>query len=108
MLSFWSCGSVILVLALTPTASNFPTTGWDKGNHVLAFTVLTILGCRAYPNRVAVVLLGGILYGGLIEVLQSFTVYRSADWGDLIADAIGVLVGRGLLACRWPRHWSRR
>ena len=103
MLMFWSCGGIILVLALLPTTSGLPDTGWDKINHVLAFSVLTILGCRAYPNRIAAVLLGAILYGGLIEVLQSFTPYRSAEWSDLVADAVGVLVGRVLLACRWPK-----
>lgn len=98
MLMFWSCGAIILVLALIPTAPYLPSTGWDKSNHLLAFAVLTVLGCRAYPNRIAVVLIGAILYGGLIEVLQSFTPYRSAEWADLVADAIGVLLGRGLLA----------
>ena len=103
MLMFWSCGVAILILALMPTGPQLPTTGWDKSDHALAFVVLTILGCRAYPNRIAVVLVGLILYGGLIEVLQSFTPYRSAEWADLLADAIGVIVGRGLMACRWPR-----
>jgi VanZ family protein len=103
MLMFWSCGVIILVLALIPTAPYLPSTGWDKSNHLLAFAVLTILGCRAYPSRIAVVLVGAMFYGGLIEVLQSFIPYRSAEWADLIADAIGVLVGRGLLACRWPK-----
>jgi VanZ family protein len=99
---FWGCGATILVLALSPTAPELPGTGWDKGNHVLAFLVLTVLGCRAYPHRIAVILAGAVLYGGLIEVLQSFTPYRSADWADLIADAVGVFFGRALLATLWP------
>lgn len=103
MLMFWSCGVIILLLALIPTGPYLPSTSWDKSNHVLAFLVLTVLGCRAYPNRIALVLAGAILYGGLIEVLQSFTPYRSAEWVDLIADAIGVIIGRALLACRWLR-----
>ena len=88
-----------------PTVPHLPTTGWDKSNHALAFIVLTILGCRAYPNAIAAVLLGSIAFGGLIEILQSFTPYRFAEWGDLLADTIGVIVGRGLdsLHRRW-RH----
>jgi hypothetical protein len=35
---------------------------------------------------------------GLIEVLQSFTTYRLAEWGDLLADAIGVVGGYALNA----------
>ncbi len=108
MLTFWSCGGIILVLSLLPTTASIPDTGWDKSNHVLAFFVLTILGCRAYPNRIAVVLLGAILYGGLIEVLQFLTPHRSAEWMDLIADAVGVLVGRvGVLVGRALLAWRR-
>ena len=35
-----------------------------------------------------------ILYGGLIELLQ-FTVFtwRSGEWGDLFADAVGAFMG---------------
>lgn len=88
----------ILVLALMPiTVPHIPTTGWDKSNHLLAFAVLTILDCRTFPDRVAAVLVGSVLYGGLIEVLQSFTPHRSAEWGDLVADALGVIVGCGLV-----------
>jgi VanZ family protein len=97
-LAFWSCALVVLVLALVPTAPQLPTTGWDKGNHVLAFSVLTVLGCRAYPARVAAILAGLLLYGGLIEVLQSFTPYRLAEFGDLFADGIGILLGRVLIS----------
>ncbi|RZA07387.1 MAG: VanZ family protein, partial [Proteobacteria bacterium] len=32
-------------------------------------------------------------YGGLIEVLQSLTPDRSAEWADLLADGIGLGVG---------------
>ena len=94
---FWGCGAAILVLALMPTVPQMPTTGWDKSNHVLAFAVLCFLGCLAYPNRIAAVLMGSILCGGLIEVLQSFTPYRFAEWSDLLADTIGVIVGRLLI-----------
>ena len=108
MLAFWSCGGIILVLSLLPTTASIPDTGWDKSNHVLAFFILTILGCRAYPNRIAVVLLGAILYGGLIEVLQFLTPHRSAEWMDLIADALGVLAGRTgvFVACALNRRYQ--
>ena len=87
----------VLVLALMPTVPELPSTGWDKSNHVLAFAVLALLGLRAYPPRVAAVMLGLLAYGGLIEVLQSFTTYRLAEWADLLADAIGILTGSALV-----------
>jgi len=100
---FWGCGAIILVLALIPAAPELPSAGWDKGNHVLAFLVLTVLGGRAYPNHIAIILVGAVLYGGLIEVLQSFIPYRSAEWADLAADAVGAFLGRALLAASWLR-----
>lgn len=83
----------MLVLSLVPTTPEMPATGWDKGNHFLGFAVLAFLCLRAYPQRAAAMLAGLLLYGGLIEVLQSFTAYRSAEWGDLLADAIGIAGG---------------
>ena len=92
----WAFGSValaVLVLALMPTVPHMSTTGWDKANHLLAFAVLAWLGCHAYPQRLALVLLGLLAYGALTEILQSFTSYRFADWHDLLADGVGLLLG---------------
>jgi VanZ family protein len=89
--------SVVTALSLLPLGPDAPTTGWDKTNHLLAFGWLAIVGCRAWPQRHAAALAGLLAYGGLIEVLQSFTGYRSAEWGDLLADALGLLLGWALL-----------
>ena len=44
--------------------------------------------------HVLVVILLPIMLGGLMEIAQStMTVYRGGDWGDFIADAVGVLAG---------------
>jgi VanZ family protein len=44
--------------------------------------------------------IGGALlaYGGLIEVLQSFTPNRVGEWPDLLADSVGVALGLLLAA----------
>jgi len=34
----------------------------------------------------------------LIEVLQLFVPGRSSEWGDLLADGIGIVFGMGLAA----------
>jgi VanZ family protein len=49
--------------------------------------------------------LGLLFFGGLIEILQSFTTYRFAEWIDWIADGVGVLAGYLLnwVLCR--RSW---
>jgi VanZ family protein len=40
-----------------------------------------------------VVLAALLAYGGLIEILQSLTPYRSAEWADLLADGLGLAIG---------------
>ena len=85
--------TVVLALALMPTVPQMPTTGWDKSNHLLAFAVMSWLGCMAYPRHNALVLLALLAYGALIEVLQSFTPHRSAELGDLFADSLGLVPG---------------
>ena len=94
-LAFGICLLAVLVLALMPTDVPIPSTGWDKSNHLLAFSVMALLGRRACPGRTMAVLAGLLAYGALIEVLQSFTPSRSADWHDLVADAVGLALGWG-------------
>ena len=91
--AFVLCAFSVLVLALLPAPPRLFTTGWDKSNHLLAFSVMAWLGLRAFPRRVLWVLAGLLAYGVLIEILQSFTPTRSAEWLDLLADALGILVG---------------
>ena len=94
-LAFGLCVLAVLVLALMPTDLPMPSTGWDKSNHLLAFSVMALLGRRAYPGRTVAVLSSLLAYGVLIEVLQSFTPNRFAEWQDLVADAAGLALGWG-------------
>ncbi|MDB5731142.1 MAG: hypothetical protein JWQ03_1037 [Variovorax sp.] len=91
--AFWACALAVLVLALMPPTPHMPTTGWDKSNHLLAFSTLAVLGLWSWPGRTVAVLVALLAYGGLIEILQSFTPDRSAEWADLLADGLGLLVG---------------
>jgi VanZ family protein len=47
-----------------------------------------------------------LAYGGLIEVLQSFTPNRYAEIGDLFADGVGLAIGAVL--ARFTAHWMPR
>ncbi|MBB1603848.1 VanZ family protein [Variovorax sp. UMC13] len=84
---------ILLAFSLMPPSPSMPSTGWDKSNHMLGFAVLAMLGHAAWPRHRWAMLAGLLAYGGLIEVLQSFTPDRFAEWGDLLADGIGLLVG---------------
>lgn len=81
---------VVLVLSLLPSPEPPPfSTGWDKSDHVSAYLVLGLLGIGACTNRFR--LWPALLaYGGVIELLQGFVGWRTASWGDFLADGIGL------------------
>jgi LPXTG-motif cell wall-anchored protein len=91
--AFWLATLSVLVLSLLPTSTPLPSTGWDKSNHVLGFAVLAMLGSLAYRRQEFRVAVGLFAFGVLIEVLQAFSGYRFAEWGDLLSDVIGIGVG---------------
>lgn len=107
----WRCLLLALLititwLALTPHPPRSADLGWDKLNHLAAFGSLAFCAMRGFaragPWRVAAALL---LYGALIEVAQSQVPGRSAEWGDLLADSLGIALGVAAhaLAARWLR-----
>jgi VanZ family protein len=98
-LAFWLCALAVLVLSLGPVSPQLPTTGWDKSNHLLAFCVLTTLGRQAYPARPLQIIIGLMLYGGAIELLQMLTPDRYAEWLDWLADVLGIAFGHVLASC---------
>jgi VanZ family protein len=79
-------------LALTPRPP-LADTGADKINHLLAFTALSITAWFGFPGARRVAMATLLAYGGLIELAQSFTPSRSAEWGDVAADAVGIALG---------------
>ncbi|MEO8806272.1 MAG: VanZ family protein [Burkholderiaceae bacterium] len=83
-------------LALSPTPPDGIDTGWDKLNHALAFAVLTVMATFALPHsrwRFWLLVSGLLCFGGAIEIAQSFTPTRNAEWADLLADAVGMAAG---------------
>lgn len=94
---FWLCLLGVLVLSLLPGTQILPSTGWDKSNHALAFAMLMLLADFAYPRRSLRIFVALLAFGGLIEILQGMTGYRFAEWADLLADGVGLVIG-GLLA----------
>ena len=84
--------SVMAFIPITdiPNAFNI----WDKAQHALAFTVLTIVGNLAYTKLTKAVYIGLILYGAAIELIQStLTTTRFGEMSDLLADSVGIAIG---------------
>ena len=98
MLAFWITCATVTTLALLPTAYLPPNlfNWWDKAQHALAFAVLGGLGLGAYPRHVPRVLIGLVLMGGCIELVQAATGWRYGEWFDWLADIVGVVLA-GLL-----------
>ena len=98
--------TLVAALALTPTPPQQLSLGWDKLNHLVAFVVLAVcavFGWRDARAAQRAVLLALLAYGGAIELLQRHVPGRSAEWADLLADAIGIGAG-ALLAAAWLRR----
>jgi VanZ family protein len=102
--------AVVSYLALTPVPPPSIDFGWDKLNHVLAFSALGFSASLSCPvsRRVRLLLLFMLFgYGGLIEVLQQFVPGRACEWADLFADSVGIVLG-ALLAAGAVRTVSSR
>jgi len=96
-------------LALTPRPPPQIDFGWDKLNHVLAFSALAFsAGLGWAGERRACWLASAVLvaYGGLIEILQLWVPGRTSEWGDLLGDTVGVACGMAL-ALGWLRLLAR-
>jgi VanZ family protein len=112
---FWLAAGTALVLLVTwlclrPSAGGEP---WfpdaDKFQHAAAFLALGGLALALVERRhytVACVAL--LVFGGAIEVAQCLMPYgRSAEWADLAADGLGiVLAALASLAIR--ESWLQR
>lgn len=104
--SFWA--AVILWLSLTPSPPQLPgLLGWDKLLHAGAYGLLSVLIAQILFHVINhldkacwYAGLAALCYGTLLEVLQLLTqTGRTAEWLDLFADAVGIL-----LCCVIFRH----
>ena len=105
--AFWGAAVAVGVLALVPATLPLPSTGWDKANHALAFAVLAWLGSSCWPGVWVRVMVALALYGGAIEIAQTFTETRMGEWADWCADLVGLAVAAGLHALDMRRHTLR-
>ena len=81
----------------------------DKLEHFLAYFALALLGSGIVePPRLWLVMARCFALGLAVEALQAFaTETRSADWADVLANALGVLAAwavAGGSRAGWARH----
>lgn len=91
--------ALILWLSTSPLEHPVVTSTWDKANHAIAFIELILLARLGWP-RLSVIHSALIIFGFgvVIEIIQAPIPYRSASVLDLVADAVGIVIG---LAIWW-------
>jgi len=117
----WQAASAVLLLlvlasALMPAIWFWPDRvrmeNWlahlDKWAHLLTFAFLAVWFAGQYRRgaywRIALGLVG---FGILIEICQRAVGYRSAEWLDLGADVIGIVIGL-MIGLAGAGGWSQR
>ena len=115
--------AVVLLLTLTPSDEMPRTPVWellsfDTAAHAGVFFVLAGLSWfslrhqRRWPQLAAhagaAVLIGSLLFGALIEVLQmTMRLGRHGEWSDLLSDELGAVLAVGL-ATLWAARAARQ
>src|SRR5210317_1200001 len=99
LLRLWyACGAVllfaVLIVSLLPVPASAVAVG-DKVSHLLTYSVLCgWFSLLARSSRaLAGIVIALIAYGMMIEFLQGLTGYRYAEWGDVLANVTGCLLG---------------
>jgi VanZ family protein len=91
--------------------------GQDKLVHFILYLLLSLAVCldfyrqwTDFSSRRMIIwaILFPVLYGGMIELLQgNFFPPRTAEWGDWLADTLGVFAGYFLAKSFYPKFIKR-
>ncbi len=95
--------------AFTPQPPGFEFKDSDKVNHFLAFSSLTLvcaLGMAPLRSRLVFAVMGMLLFGVFIELVQSQLPTRTAEAMDVVADSVGI--AGGLLMLLGARRWASK
>lgn len=100
---------LVLLAALMPLKSEPPwPPRWDKTLHGLSFMLLMIVCCGPYIKSARIpILLLLFLCGLMIELIQIPLPGRREEWGDLLADVIGLAAGFVIVRF-WLGNWCLR
>jgi VanZ family protein len=97
---FWPALAVVMWGELTPHPPQLAgPLMWDKLDHFIAYFGLALLSTLAWGLKRSLIwlFLGLVVLGGGMEILQAL-LGRDAEWGDFIANDLGILTGLGVAA----------
>ena len=92
---FWPALAVVIWGELTPHPPKLAGPWiWDKLDHFTAYFGLMLLSSLAWglKRSLAGLCLALVALGGGLEIVQSL-VGRDGEWGDFIANDLGILLG---------------
>ncbi|MEO8302123.1 MAG: VanZ family protein [Rhizomicrobium sp.] len=95
---FWPALAVVVWGELTPHPPELAgPLMWDKLDHFIAYFGLSLLSTLAWGLRRSLIWLfaGLVALGGGMEILQDL-LGRDAEWGDFLANDLGILTGLGV------------
>ena len=98
LLSLWLFWPGVLLIAWGELTPNPPQMGgvfgWDKAEHFIAYFGLASMASQmiGFRRRLAWAILGVILLGGALEIVQYFAG-RDAELMDFVANTLGALAG---------------
>lgn len=94
----------LLVGGAQPFAVGLVPAPWDKLAHMAVYAVLAcaigFASRRQGPSAMLIGFLGALLVGALDEFSQMHLPGRTAEFDDLVADAVGAALGTVVLAVR--------
>jgi VanZ family protein len=83
----------LLYMCLAPSDDLPKVNLWDKEEHALSWFVLAATGLLLSPRRPRGIALFSFGLGVFVEVAQGLMGFgRDADWHDVAADSIGIVV----------------
>ena len=104
-LGLWIAAIVALVvICLVPLDSLPPLPdNSDKLEHLLGYFALSAAAVQLFGSRraLSLVAVGLVALGIGIEIAQGYTVYRSSDLADALANTLGVLLGMATAVTPW-------
>ncbi|WP_439817222.1 VanZ family protein [Zavarzinia sp. CC-PAN008] len=101
------CYATYASLAENPVAPQ----AWDKGVHFVGYFGLMLMAGLALvlPRRVLPAALVLLAYSGAIEILQTQTETRLGEFGDFLANGLGIVAALLVLAAlQLMAGWARR
>jgi len=99
----------VIALSVIPQDAMPPTGLWDKAGHTLAYAALAAAGGVGYPGlrNLAFMAAGLLLLGTALELMQLVLPGRIGSLNDVVANAVGVVLG-SFLARGFGALWPER